>query len=490
MSAITESFTDAAAPDADAIRNGRGLVAKGKLSGLHRSGDATLIFGECAGSGSTPYRCSVDVMDPAKPVWRCSCPSRKIPCKHALAVAYAFALGKPFSDAEVPADLAEKREKAAARAEKKAAGADEPAVPAKPKKVNLSALKKKIETQLAGLEVLETLVADVVRRGLGTMDAKAALEADARAKQLGDAFLPGAQGVLNELTALFRGTDGRYRTDLTGADRDAMYREAGERLARAHALAKRGRDYLQARLADGALKPDVSSSIAAWLGHAWQLAELEEQGCFVEGAELVQLAFECVTNRARQQWVDTGVWCHLQGGRLWRTMNIRPFKAAAHIKQDDSVFEVQVTPKLYTYPGEGAPRVRWEEATARPVTPADCGRIRESAPRVVAEVVKGAREQLKSPLADREVWSLLHFARLGKVGDSYVVEDAAGGRIELADPATDARPPALPLLGALPSEAFAEQTLLGCLRHDWARGRLVMEPVTLITPEQIVRFGY
>jgi hypothetical protein len=490
MSVITESFTDAAAPDADAMRNGRGLVAKGKLSGLHRSGDGTVIFGECAGSGSTPYRCSVDVVDPAKPVWRCTCPSRKIPCKHALAVAYAFALGKPFSEAEVPADLAEKRGKAAARAEKKAAEADAPVKPVKAKQVNKGALRKKIETQIEGLGVLETLVADVVRRGLGTMDAKAALEADKQAKQLGDAFLPGAQGVLNELTALFRGTDGRYRTDLAGVDRDAMYREAGERLARAHALAKRGREYLEQRLADEEMKPDVASSIAAWLGHAWQLAELEEQGCFVEGAELVQLAFECVTNRARQQWVDTGVWCHLQGGRLYRTLNIRPFKAAAHIKQDDSVFEVQVMPKLYTYPGEGARRVRWDEASARPVTPADCGRIRESAPRAVAEVVKGAREQLKSPLAEREVWALLHFARLGKVGGSYVVEDAAGGRLELSDPAAETRPPALPLLEALPTEAFSDQTLLGCLRHDWARGRLVMEPVTLITPQQIVRFGY
>ena len=144
MSLITESFTDAAAPNADAIRNGRGLVSKGKLSGLHRSADSSLIFGECAGSGSTPYRCSVDVADPMKPVWRCSCPSRQIPCKHALGLAYAFAAGKPFTDAEPPEDLAAKREKAVARAEKKAAEAEVPPKPAKPKTVNKSALKKKI----------------------------------------------------------------------------------------------------------------------------------------------------------------------------------------------------------------------------------------------------------------------------------------------------------------------------------------------------------
>ena len=78
---------------------------------------------------------------------------------------YAFALGKPFTEAEVPTDLAEKRDKAVARAEKKAAAADEPPKPAKPKQVNKSALKKKIETQLAGLEVLETLVAERQQAG-------------------------------------------------------------------------------------------------------------------------------------------------------------------------------------------------------------------------------------------------------------------------------------------------------------------------------------
>lgn len=490
MSLITESFTDAAAPNADAIRNGRGLVSKGKLSGLHRSADSSLIFGECAGSGSTPYRCSLDLADPGKPVWRCSCPSRQLPCKHALGLAYAFALGKSFTEAEVPAELSAKREKAVARAEKKAADADAPPKPAKPKQVNKSALKKKIETQIAGLEVLETLVADIARRGLGTMDAKAALAADAQAKQLGDAFLPGAQGVLNELTALFRGTDGRYRTALSGTERDALYREAIERLARAHALAKRGRDYLQQRLADADLKPDTTSSIAAWLGHAWQLTELEELGCFRTDADLVQLSFECLTNHARGQFIDSGVWCHLQSGRLFRSLNIRPFKAADHIRQDDSFFEAVHAPKLFTYPGEGAPRVRWDASTTRPVTPADCARIRDAAPKTIAEIVKAAREQLKSPLAEREVWSLLHFARLGKAGDAFIVEDAAGARMELTDPITDSRPPALPLLNALPPDAFADQTLLGCIRQDWTRGRLVMEPVALVTPQQIVRFGY
>jgi SWIM zinc finger len=489
-SMITEAFIDAAAPNADSIRNGRALVAKGKLSKLCRTADKTLIFGECAGSGSTPYRCSVDLADPAAPVARCSCPSRQFPCKHGLALMYALVQGQSFLEAEIPADLAEKRAKVQAKTEKKAAAAETPGKPEKPRTVNKSALKKKIEAQLKGLEILETLVSDIVRSGLGVLDAKAALAIDAQAKQLGDSFLPGAQGVLNELTSLFRSTDGSYRTTLSNTERDGLYREALERLTRAHAIAKRGRDYLQQRLADAELSPDTTSSIAAWLGHAWQLSELEALGCFEPDASLVQLSFACETNRARAQFIDRGIWVHLESGRLFHTQNIRPFKAVAHIRQEDSVFETVTTPKLFIYPGEGAPRARWEGAAMRPVTPADCARIRQAAPRGIAEIVKTARDQLKAPLASREAWTLIHFQRLGKAGGQHFIEDAAGARMELVDPAVETRPAALPLLGTLPPAAFADQTLLGCLRQDWDRGRLVMEPVALITGEQIIRFGY
>ena len=73
---IDESFVDAAAPNANAIKNGRGLVLKGKFVALHRDADETLIFGECSGSGKSNYHCSADFQKPDAPVYRCSCPSR------------------------------------------------------------------------------------------------------------------------------------------------------------------------------------------------------------------------------------------------------------------------------------------------------------------------------------------------------------------------------------------------------------------------------
>src|SRR5262245_57232007 len=71
---INQDFIDAAAPNAEASKNGRGLVLKNKFVSLHRSDDETIWFGQCQGSGKTPYLCSADFAVPEKPVYRCNCP--------------------------------------------------------------------------------------------------------------------------------------------------------------------------------------------------------------------------------------------------------------------------------------------------------------------------------------------------------------------------------------------------------------------------------
>src|SRR5437763_2583198 len=142
MISIDESYVNAAAPNADAGKNGRGLVLKNKFTRLNVSEDGAVLFGQCQGSGKEPYHCSCDFARPDQPTHRCSCPSRQFPCKHCLGLMYAYAQKKKFTPAPVPADLQAKREKLAARAEKKPAEAD------KPKQVNQAALAKKVRAQL------------------------------------------------------------------------------------------------------------------------------------------------------------------------------------------------------------------------------------------------------------------------------------------------------------------------------------------------------
>ena len=84
---------------------------------------------------------------------RCTCPSRQFPCKHVLGLLYAYAGGASFTPAEVPEDLAAKREKAEKREERKLKETIEGAP--KPKKINKSALKEN-QCALEGLDVLES----------------------------------------------------------------------------------------------------------------------------------------------------------------------------------------------------------------------------------------------------------------------------------------------------------------------------------------------
>lgn len=52
-----------------------------------RETDSDYIWGECQGSGANPYRVIFDLRDHG---YKCTCPSRKFPCKHALALALMY----------------------------------------------------------------------------------------------------------------------------------------------------------------------------------------------------------------------------------------------------------------------------------------------------------------------------------------------------------------------------------------------------------------
>src|SRR5690242_166557 len=69
----------ALAPDAGSAKAGQGLASRRKWLALARSDRAA--WGECQGSAREPYRTQIDLAEPA---FRCSCPSRKFPCKHGL----------------------------------------------------------------------------------------------------------------------------------------------------------------------------------------------------------------------------------------------------------------------------------------------------------------------------------------------------------------------------------------------------------------------
>src|SRR3954471_1022493 len=67
-------------------RDGAKLATRAKWPTLGANDDA--IWGLCQGSGKEPYRVAVDKNELA---YRCSCPSKKFPCKHTMALLLLFA---------------------------------------------------------------------------------------------------------------------------------------------------------------------------------------------------------------------------------------------------------------------------------------------------------------------------------------------------------------------------------------------------------------
>ncbi|MCM2373183.1 SWIM zinc finger family protein [Aporhodopirellula aestuarii] len=477
---LDADFVNSQAPNAAAINNGRSLVVKGKFVALHRCEDDSLLFGECSGSGKSNYQCSCDFVRPTQPTYRCTCPSRQFPCKHCLGLMYALVEGKTFTVAEIPADLAEKRDKLAQR--KKASASP------KPKTVNVSALKKKISAQLKGLDLLEALVFDLVSKGMGAMNAKSARQVQEQAKQLGDAYLPGAQAALLAYTNLFIGDDGRFDGELPPQKRESIYTDALDQLTRLSTLVKHGRKVLNARLEDPKAPPQTDSPIAAWLGHAWQLQELRDAGLTQRDVELVQLAFHNYDDAARKEFVETGIWMNLNTGAIHLAQNYRPYRAAKHIREQDSFFKVAKVPELCVYPGKMNVRVRWDEFEQRDLTPDDLKVIRSHATDRFESLVKTIRTELKNPLADKRVIVAIAFNRMGTLpnGD-LVIEDVAGERIVMTETGLKEEPPSCHLMPMLPAELTTGQVMIGRVHQDLDNKTLRVKPLSIVTEQQVFR---
>ena len=72
-------------------RSPRRASSRGRRRGRRPGATSARCGGCCQGSGKTPYQVQVDITGPA---YTCSCPSRKVPCKHALALLLLAAGGE------------------------------------------------------------------------------------------------------------------------------------------------------------------------------------------------------------------------------------------------------------------------------------------------------------------------------------------------------------------------------------------------------------
>lgn len=487
MGKITEQQILSMAPNSTAVANARKISSKGGFVSLAKTEDETFYMGECKGSGKSNYTVSVDFIEPENPVCRCSCPSRQFPCKHGLALLFEIAAGKAFSPCELPEVIREKREKK----EKKAAKAAEAkenegtgkAAATKSRKTSQAARIKKMKKQLEGLAVLRKLMDRLLESGLGTLTGQSLKTYRDLAKQFGDYYLPGPQILLNRLI-----TEGEaYQKDGDNAHQE----EIMQILVRLNALIKKSEAYLSEKIekSDG---EDDDNILYEELGGIWTIERLQQMGRSREHVDLLQLAFYVYYDDARKEWIDKGYYVDVQTGEVVTTCNYCPVKAMGHIKRQDSVFGQIHIPQLTYYPGNVNPRVRWEWADYTPLVPQTLEKIRALAPKDLSAVIKQVKNVIKNPLDPDEEAVMIAYERIGKLeGEEgvYVLEDALGNRIVLKN--TEPGEDTLAVLKLLREpELFAHQVLFGKIFYHRVDKRIYMQPLSLVTEQNVVRLAY
>jgi hypothetical protein len=178
MAAWTVEAVLALAPDSASAGAGRGLANASKWQSAGANAEAA--WGEAKGSGAEPYQTVVALLDGAS---RCSCPSRKFPCKHALGLLLRYAQGEVAAGA-TPDWAKEWLEKRAQKAIPK-----EPSEEKAPKAPNPKTAQKRWDTVLGGLDECEAFLHDTLRNGL--LANAAARSWDEMAARMVDAQAPG-----------------------------------------------------------------------------------------------------------------------------------------------------------------------------------------------------------------------------------------------------------------------------------------------------------
>ncbi|MGC0338460.1 SWIM zinc finger family protein [Streptomyces sp. SLBN-8D4] len=193
----------ALAPDAASRKAGSKLGAAGPWSEAGSSDEGT-VWGLCKGSGSKPYQTVIDIADVAGPAYKCSCPSRKFPCKHALGLLLLWAGGEGAVPPGPAPDWAEQwlegrrqraQEKRATDAAGAASGAGDP-----------EAARRRAERRAvritAGATELEQRLADLLRGGLAGAEQAGYGMWEETAARMVDAQAPGLASRVRELGSI------------------------------------------------------------------------------------------------------------------------------------------------------------------------------------------------------------------------------------------------------------------------------------------------
>ncbi|MGW2793906.1 SWIM zinc finger family protein [Streptomyces sp. NPDC001251] len=190
----------ALAPDDASRKAGSRLGTAGPWSESGCDGTGA-VWGLCKGSGSKPYQAVIDTTGPA---YKCSCPSRKFPCKHTVGLLLLWSADEQAVPAAgAPPDWAEQWLKGRrARATKAEPGpTDGESGPVDVEAARRRA-EKRAERVSAGAAELEQRLADLLRGGIAAAERPGYGLWEETAARMVDAQAPGLASLVRELGAI------------------------------------------------------------------------------------------------------------------------------------------------------------------------------------------------------------------------------------------------------------------------------------------------
>lgn len=200
----------ALAPDAASAKAGRSLATGSKWKNVGQ--DERALWGECQGSGAKPYQTVIDLSEPA---FKCSCPSRKFPCKHALGLFLLVAnqpdIGKTVTAPAWAAEWLAKRDQQTQRRTEAAKKAEQEPDEATLARRASQKAKRSLDREakvVAGLKELELWLRDLLRHGLAGAQTRSIDYWEQMAARLIDAQAPGVARRVRDLSRVTHSGDG------------------------------------------------------------------------------------------------------------------------------------------------------------------------------------------------------------------------------------------------------------------------------------------
>jgi SWIM zinc finger len=291
----------ALAPDAGSIKNGKALATASKWQNL--GGTDRALWGECQGSGKNPYQAQIDLAEPA---FRCSCPSRKFPCKHGLGLFLLNASqAQLFTQDTPPTWVQEWLDKRSQTAEKKEEKQKAP--------VDLVAQAKRQQKRSdkvsAGIADLELWLQDLLSRGLADAQSQPYSFWDGMAARLVDAQAPGLARRVRDLTGIANSGQANWASELLMA------------LSKIHLIIQ---GYQRQDILDMGMAAEVRSQIG-WTTSQDELMNLYHQGTAATQQDSWLVMGKSLTEEAVSNLQTQRVWLRGQtSGKLGLILNFAP----------------------------------------------------------------------------------------------------------------------------------------------------------------------